>query len=358
MSMLSPELETAIRHALDDATNRGHEFSGLEHLLLALMVDEKTSDVIKHCGGSIARLIGKLENFLDKEIKPLPEDDRERAQPTLAFARVVQRAVNHVLGAGKSQANGANVLVAIFAEPDSFAVALLEGRGRQPARRGQLHLARDLQVRRPGRRAGGRRRRWRRPCGRGAGRSAGATRSTSTSARGPADRPARRARRRDRARRAHAGAAAQEQPAPRRRRRRRQDGHRRGARAARSSAARCPGALSGAVVYSLDMGALLAGTRYRGDFEERLKAVIKALAEVDEGHPLHRRDPHHRRRRARPAAGAWTPRNLLKPALASGQLRCIGSTTFQEYRSTSRRTARSRAASSASRWTSRASRTR
>ena len=66
MSMLSPELETAIRHALDDATNRGHEFSGLEHLLLALMVDEKTSDVIKHCGGSIARLIGKLENFLDK----------------------------------------------------------------------------------------------------------------------------------------------------------------------------------------------------------------------------------------------------------------------------------------------------
>src|SRR6478609_1199657 len=129
MSMLSPELETAIRHALDDATNRGHEFSGLEHLLLALMVDEKTSDVIKQCGGSISRLISKLENFLDKEIKPLPEEDRERAQPTLAFARVVQRAVNHVLGAGKSQANGANVLVALFAEPESNAVAFLKEEG-------------------------------------------------------------------------------------------------------------------------------------------------------------------------------------------------------------------------------------
>ena len=129
MSMLSAELETAIRHALDDATNRGHEFSGLEHLLLALMVDEKTSDVIKHCGGSINRLIGKLENFLDKEVKPLPEEDRERAQPTLAFARVVQRAVNHVLGAGKSQANGANVLVALFAEPESNAVAFLKEEG-------------------------------------------------------------------------------------------------------------------------------------------------------------------------------------------------------------------------------------
>ena len=93
MSMLSPELETAIRRALDDATERGHEFSGLEHLLLALLADDKTADVIKHCGGSLGRLDKKLEEFLDTQIQPLPEDERERAQPTLAFARVVQRAM-------------------------------------------------------------------------------------------------------------------------------------------------------------------------------------------------------------------------------------------------------------------------
>src|SRR5580765_8094830 len=127
--MLSPELETAIRRALDDATARGHEFSGLEHLLLALLADEKTADVVKHCGGSVGRLVDKLEAFLDKEVKPLPEDQRERAQPTLGFARVVQRAVNHVIGAGKSEANGPNALVALYSEPDSHAVAFLKEEG-------------------------------------------------------------------------------------------------------------------------------------------------------------------------------------------------------------------------------------
>src|SRR4051812_29283011 len=123
--MLSADLEKAIRQALEDATRRGHEFSGLEHLLLALLDDEKTSDVIKHCGGSLARIRGKLESFLDKEMKPVPrrgmsasseddddlddddsvedeggdedqDEDDNRAQPTLGFARVVQRAINHV----------------------------------------------------------------------------------------------------------------------------------------------------------------------------------------------------------------------------------------------------------------------
>src|SRR6266404_4169812 len=127
--MLSEELETAIRQALDDATKRGHEFSGLEHLLLALMGDEKTADVVKHCGGSVKRVTQKLESFLTTKITVVPEDERERAQPTLGFARVVQRAVNHIIGAGKSEANGANVLVAMFAEPDSHAVTFLKEEG-------------------------------------------------------------------------------------------------------------------------------------------------------------------------------------------------------------------------------------
>src|SRR4051794_4820382 len=127
--MLSPELETAIRRALDDATTRGHEFSGLEHLLLSLLADEKTAEVVRHCGGNVPRLQGKLETFLEKEVTVVPEEDRERAQPTLGFARVVQRAVNHVLGAGRSEATGANVLVALMSEPDSHAVTFLKEEG-------------------------------------------------------------------------------------------------------------------------------------------------------------------------------------------------------------------------------------
>ena len=90
--MLTPELETAIRNSLEDATRRGHEFAALEHLLLALLGDEKTAEVVKHCGGSVSRLSDKLEAFLESELKPLPESERERSQPTLAFARVIQRA--------------------------------------------------------------------------------------------------------------------------------------------------------------------------------------------------------------------------------------------------------------------------
>ena len=116
--MLTPELENVIRRALDDATVRLHEFSGLEHLLLALLDDEKTADVIRQCGGSIPRLREKLEKFLKEEIKPITFEEDDRAQPTLGFARVVQRAVNHVVGAGKAEANGPNVLVAMFSEPE------------------------------------------------------------------------------------------------------------------------------------------------------------------------------------------------------------------------------------------------
>src|SRR6185503_10514411 len=127
--MLTPELETAIRNSLEDATQRGHEFAALEHLLLALLADEKTAEVVKHCGGSVSRLSEKLETFLETELKPLPESERERAQPTLAFARVIQRAVNHVLGAGKEKASGSNVLVAMFSEQDSHAVTFLKEEG-------------------------------------------------------------------------------------------------------------------------------------------------------------------------------------------------------------------------------------
>jgi ATP-dependent Clp protease ATP-binding subunit ClpA len=333
MSMLSPELETAIRHALDDATNRGHEFSGLEHLLLALMVDEKTSDVIKHCGGSISRLIGKLETFLDKEIKPLPEDDRERAQPTLAFARVVQRAVNHVLGAGKSQANGANVLVALFAEPESNAVAFLkeEGISRLDVVSYISHGISKLLPAKTG--------------VPGDGDDEGDDHADEA----PADPLAQFAvNLNERARAGEIdpliGRQAQIERALHVLARRRKNNPLFvgdagvGKTAIVEGLARkielgeAPTALKGAVIYALDMGAMVAGTRYRGDFEERFKAVIKALGEkenaivfIDELHTIVGAGAA--------SGGAMDASNLIKPALANGKLRCIGTTTHKEYRS-------------------------
>jgi ATP-dependent Clp protease ATP-binding subunit ClpA len=333
MSMLSPELETAIRHALDDATTRGHEFSGLEHLLLALMVDEKTSDVIKHCGGSIARLIKKLEKFLDEEIKPLPEEDRERAQPTLAFARVVQRAVNHVLGAGKEQASGPNVLVAFFSEPESNAVAFLkeEGISRLDVVSYISHGISKLL-----------------PAKTGVPGDGGPSPDEEADE-PPADPLAQFAVNLNE--RARAGEIdplivrkAQIERALHVLARRRKNnplfvgdaGVGKTAivegLARRIELGEAPAALQGATIYALDMGAMVAGTRYRGDFEERFKAVLKALAEKDNAIVFI--DELHTIVGAGAASGgAMDASNLIKPALANGKLRCIGTTTHKEYRS-------------------------
>jgi ATP-dependent Clp protease ATP-binding subunit ClpA len=333
MSMLSPELETAIRHALDDATERGHEFSGLEHLLLALMVDEKTSDVVKHCGGSISRLVSKLEQFLDKEIKPLPEEDRERAQPTLAFARVVQRAVNHVLGAGKAQATGANVLVAFYGESESNAVAFLkeEGISRLDVVSYISHGISKLLPAKTG--------------VPGDGQEA----SDEEDNEPPADPLAQFAvNLNERARAGEIdpliGRQTQIERALHVLARRRKNnplfvgdaGVGKTAivegLARRIELGEAPAALAGAVIYALDMGAMVAGTRYRGDFEERFKAVIKALGEkenaivfIDELHTIVGAGAA--------SGGAMDASNLIKPALANGKLRCIGTTTHKEYRS-------------------------
>jgi ATP-dependent Clp protease ATP-binding subunit ClpA len=333
MSMLSPELETAIRHALDDATNRGHEFSGLEHLLLALMVDEKTSDVIKQCGGSIARLIKKLEKFLDEEIKPLPEEDRDRAQPTLAFARVVQRAVNHVLGAGKEQASGPNVLVAFFSEPESNAVAFLkeEGISRLDVVSYISHGISKLL-----------------PAKTGVPGDGGPS-PDEDGEEAPADPLAQFAvNLNERARAGEIdpliGRKSQIERALHVLARRRKNnplfvgdaGVGKTAivegLARRIELGEAPKALQGATIYALDMGAMVAGTRYRGDFEERFKAVLKALGEkenaivfIDELHTIVGAGAA--------SGGAMDASNLIKPALANGKLRCIGTTTHKEYRS-------------------------
>ncbi len=334
--MLSPELESAIRRALDDATTRGHEFSGLEHLLLSLLGDEKTADVVKQCGGSVPRLQAKLETYLDKELEAQPEADRERAQPTLGFARVIQRAVNHVLGAGHSEATGTNVLVAIMSESDSHAVAFLkeEGITRLDVVSYISHgISKLLPAKTP-------------QTGRG---SEGAGRPDDDEDEVPVDPlEAYAVNLNERARAGEIdpliGRAPQIERALHVLARRRKNnplflgdaGVGKTAivegLARRIEMGEAPEALRGATIYALDMGAMVAGTRYRGDFEERFKAVLKALDEkpnsivfIDELHTIVGAGAA--------SGGAMDASNLIKPALANGKLRCIGTTTHKEYRS-------------------------
>jgi len=333
--MLTPELETAIRNSLEDATRRGHEFAALEHLLPALLADEKTADVVKHCGGSVSRLTGKLEAFLESELKPLPESERERAQPTLAFARVIQRAVNHVLGAGKAQASGPNVLVAMFAEPDSHAVTFLkeEGITRLDV---VSYISHGISKLLPAKTSG--------MPGQGGpqpmddedeevpvdpltkyavnlNERARAGEIDPLIGRGPQiDRALHVLARRRKNNPLFIGDAGVGKTAI-------VEGL-----ARRIELGEAPAAVSGAVIYALDMGSMVAGTRYRGDFEERFKAVIAALQEkenaivfIDELHTIVGAGAA--------SGGAMDASNLIKPALANGKLRCIGTTTHKEYRS-------------------------
>jgi ATP-dependent Clp protease ATP-binding subunit ClpA len=333
--MLSPELETAIRRALDDATVRGHEFSTLEHLLLALLADDATAELLKQCGGSVKRLEQKLEKFLDSSITPVPEDERDRAQPTLGFARVVQRAVNHVLGAGKSEATGANVLVAMFGEPESHAVSFLkeEGINRLDVVSYISHgVSKLLPAKTPS--------------------SPPSEDSSESSASGDAEvadpLEAYAVNLNERARAGEidplVGRAQQIDRALHVLARRRKNnplfigdaGVGKTAivegLARRIEMGEAPESLKNAVIYALDMGALVAGTRYRGDFEERFKGVIRALEEkpnaivfIDELHTIVGAGAA--------SGGAMDASNLIKPALASGRLRVIGTTTHKEYRS-------------------------
>jgi ATP-dependent Clp protease ATP-binding subunit ClpA len=332
---LSTEVEIAITVASNEAARRHHEYVTVEHLLLALLVDEDTATIIRHAGGDLKLLKKKLEAYLD-EMETV--DDDVVPTPSIGTQRAIRRAWMHVQSSGKEEVKGSNVLVAIFAEPDSYAVSALESLGvtrldvvSYISHGTSKHLAEggldgdtaDVtgEVRKVD------------AAGDGALRNpleSFTVLLNKEAAEGRIDPLVGRQReiariiqilaRRKKNNPVLVGDSGVGKTAI-------VDGL-----ALAVHEGRVPKALEGSQVYSLDMGALLAGTRYRGDFEERLKGVLKALKDVPKA-ILFIDEIHTIVGAGATSGGSMDASNLLKPALASGNLRCIGSTTFEEYRS-------------------------
>ncbi len=342
MPSFSPSLEKAIHAALALANARRHELATLEHLLLALIDEPDAAKVMRACSVNLDVLRKTLEDFIDDDLSTLVTDiEGSEAVPTAAFQRVIQRAAIHVQSSGRSEVTGANVLVAIFAERESNAAYFLQEQDmtRYDAVNFIAHgVAKDPNF--------------------------GETRPvTGTQSEPEAEQPARADKPESEAKDSALAKYCVDLNAKARKgdvdpligrdaeverciqvlcRRRKNNpllvgdpGV--GKTAIAEGLARkivqgeTPDVLRRSTIYSLDMGALLAGTRYRGDFEERLKAVVKELEE----HPdaiLFIDEIHTVIGAGATSGGAMDASNLLKPALQGGKLRCMGSTTYKEYR--------------------------
>ncbi|MFZ0558454.1 MAG: ATP-dependent Clp protease ATP-binding subunit ClpA [Methylovirgula sp.] len=340
MPSFSRNLEQTLHRALAVANERHHEYATLEHLLLSLTEDSDSAAVLRACSIDLELLRKNLRDYIDQELDNLVGDGREDAKPTAGFQRVIQRAVIHVQSSGREEVTGANVLVAIFAERESHAAYFLQEQ--DMTRYDAVNYISHGIAKRPG------------------------LSDTSKTARGVDDDESRDSKDKDGDSKKKEGALeaycinlnkkAREgridpligreaevlrtiQVLCRR--------HKNnplmvgdpgvGKTAIAEGLARkivkneVPEVLADATVFALDMGTLLAGTRYRGDFEERLKQVMKeienhkkAILFIDEIHTVIGAGAT--------SGGAMDASNLLKPALAQGTLRCIGSTTYKEYR--------------------------
>ena len=326
--MLSRELEETLRRAMSNAAARSHEFATLEHLLVALTDDADAREVLTACNVDISALLDKLHEYIDVELASIvSHSDELDVQPTASFQRVIQRAIIHTQSSGREVATGANVLVSIFSERESHAVWFLKslnmtrldavsyishGSSSKVARGAEDPIESDSTE------ADGKD-----PL------SQYAVNLIAKAAAGRIDPLIGRDRELDRTirvlcRRTKNNPLYVGDPGV-------------GKTAiAEGLALRIfdgdvPDVLATAVIYALDMGQLLAGTRYRGDFEERLKAVMKAVAD-DENAILFIDEIHTVIGAGATSGGAMDASNLLKPALQEGTLRCIGSTTYKEYR--------------------------
>ena len=329
--MLSRELEVTLNLAFKDARTKRHELMSVEHLLLALLDNTSAVTVLNACGADIEKLRSELAEFLEATTPLIPQNETDReTQPTLGFQRVLQRAVFHVQSSGKKEVDGANVLVAIFSEQESHAVFLLKQEevnridvvnyiahgvsknGEEPAPRGEDGTEADEDGEKQS-----------------SPLEAYATNLNEQAKKGLVDPLVGRDKEVERViqilsrRRKNNPLLVGESGV--------------GKTAIAEGLAKLivdgqvPDVIKDSTVHALDLGALLAGTKYRGDFEKRLKALLNELKEtpnqilfIDEIHTIIGAGAA--------SGGVMDASNLLKPLLASGEIRCIGSTTYQEYR--------------------------
>jgi ATP-dependent Clp protease ATP-binding subunit ClpA len=331
--MLSKDLEQTLNDAFRGARSKRHEFMTVEHLLLALLDNNDAIGVLKACGVDIGALRGDLVEFVDATTPLIPEDEEEReTQPTLGFQRVLQRAVFHVQSSGKHEVNGANVLVAIFSEQESQAVYFLKTQS--VARLDVVnYLTHGISK-----------------VGDDGEPSEGGSLESDAVATGEADANPLDSYSTNLNEEALAGnidpligrIPEVERVAQILARRRKNNPLLVGESGVGKTAiieglaklivdGEVPETLKNSVVYSLDLGALLAGTKYRGDFEKRFKGLLAELKKRDDA-ILFIDEVHTIIGAGAASGGVMDASNMLKPLLTSGKLRCIGSTTFQEYR--------------------------
>ncbi|MEX1110153.1 MAG: AAA family ATPase, partial [Dongiaceae bacterium] len=332
--MLSPNLEQTLHRALELAGGRRHEYATLEHLLLALTEDQDAVAVLRACNVDIDRLRRELTEYVDEGLEGLVTPDDREPKPTAGFQRVLQRAAIHVQSSGREEVTGANILVAIFSERESHAVYFLQEQdmSRLDAVNYLSHGIAKTKVRGEARRISG------------ADPEAQSEKIVKTGSEaldaycvnlnakakaGKIDPLIGRESEVERTiqvlcRRTKNNPLYVGDPGV-------------GKTAIAEGLARrivqgeVPDVLKDATIFALDLGSLLAGTRYRGDFEERLKAVMNELEAYD-GSILFIDEIHTVIGAGATSGGAMDASNILKPALQSGLLRCIGSTTYKEYR--------------------------
>jgi ATP-dependent Clp protease ATP-binding subunit ClpA len=331
--MLSKELELSLNAAFRTAYEKRHEFITVEHLLLAMLENSAAVEVLRACGGNIELLKRELEEFLDETTPRIPPGVKRETQPTLGFQRVLQRAAFHVQSSGKKEVTGANVLVAIFSEQDSQAIYLLN---KQDITRLDIvnYISHGIsKVHDDGD-----------PNARPSSHSE-SEEPESGHASNPLEKFA--SNLNEQARRGKIDPLIGRKEEIERTvqvlcRRRKNNPLLVGEAGVGKTAiaeglakkiveGEVPDILRGSVIYALDLGALVAGTKYRGDFEKRLKSLLAQLQKhpnailfIDEIHTIIGAGSA--------SGGVMDASNLIKPVLASGDLRCIGSTTYQEYR--------------------------
>ena len=335
MPSFAPALETTLHNALTHASERRHEYATLEHLLLALIDDEHASKVMQACGVELGELGDAVTQYLDNELDSLKVEGSSDPSPTSGFQRVVQRAILHVQSSGKDEVTGANVLVALFSERESYAVYFLQQQdmSRLDAVSYISHgVGKGTTTPEPRETKGAQEEEKKAQDSKGKKDSAleqFTVNLNEKAARGKVDPLIGRAAEVDRTiqilcRRSKNNPLYVGDPGV-------------GKTAIAEGLARkivegeVPDVLKEAVIYSLDMGALLAGTRYRGDFEERLKAVVTELEKMPHA-VLFIDEIHTVIGAGATSGGAMDASNLLKPALSGGTIRCIGSTTYKEFR--------------------------